>query len=178
MYDGSGDKGHPVVQEPTRKTRYDHSHASRSKDPTYHHDDVSFFSGDSQVHRREENSRPRAMVWHTEYCSDAKEDYTKPYRPSEFAENSKFVPRIATAPFPINVKIPTNLGKYNGMSDPSDHLLRFVVVGGISGWTLLCWCHMFTLTLTRASREWFEKLPNGLIKSWEVLVAKFSQHFS
>ncbi|XP_076951464.1 uncharacterized protein LOC143624844 [Bidens hawaiensis] len=95
-----------------------------------------------------------------------------------FAEKSKFIVPIATAPFPFNVKIPTSLGKYNGMTDPSDHLLNFVAVGGVSGWTLPYWCHMFALTFTRAAREWFEKLPDGQITSWDDLVKKFSQHFS
>ncbi|XP_076933460.1 uncharacterized protein LOC143599374 [Bidens hawaiensis] len=37
---------------------------------------------------------------------------------------------------------------------------------------------MFTLTLTGAARELFEKLPDGQISSWDDLVAKFSLHFS
>ncbi|XP_076929046.1 uncharacterized protein LOC143593240 [Bidens hawaiensis] len=64
------------------------------------------------------------------------------------------------------------------MTNPSDHLLRFVAVGGNSGWTLPYWCHMFALTFTGAAREWFEKFPAGQIKSWNDFIAKFSQHFS
>ncbi|XP_076881869.1 uncharacterized protein LOC143530129 [Bidens hawaiensis] len=64
------------------------------------------------------------------------------------------------------------------MTDPSDHLQNFVAVGGVSGWTLPYWCHMFALTLTGAAREWFEKLPDGQISSWDDLVKKFSQQFS
>ncbi|XP_076960154.1 uncharacterized protein LOC143636451 [Bidens hawaiensis] len=64
------------------------------------------------------------------------------------------------------------------MTDPSDHLLNFVAVEGVSGWTLPYWCHMFALTFTGATREWFEKLPDGQIKSWDDFVANFSQHFS
>ncbi|XP_076934300.1 uncharacterized protein LOC143600515 [Bidens hawaiensis] len=63
------------------------------------------------------------------------------------------------------------------MSDPSDHLLNFVAVGGVSGWALPYWFHMLALTLTRAAREWFKKLPDGQIKSWDDLVVMFSQHF-
>ncbi|XP_076905563.1 uncharacterized protein LOC143561330 [Bidens hawaiensis] len=75
--------------------------------------------------------------------------------------------RIATSPFHVN-----------GITDPSDHLLNFAAVGGVSGWTLPYWCHMFSLILTGAARGWFEKLPDGQIKNWDDLVAKFSQHFS
>ncbi|XP_076955093.1 uncharacterized protein LOC143629806 [Bidens hawaiensis] len=64
------------------------------------------------------------------------------------------------------------------MTDPSDHLQNFVAVGGVSGWTLPYCCHMFALTLTGATREWFEKLPDGQISSWDDLVKKFSQQFS
>ncbi|XP_076911075.1 uncharacterized protein LOC143568928 [Bidens hawaiensis] len=56
--------------------------------------------------------------------------------------------------------------------------MNFVAVGGVSGWTLPYWCHMFALTFTGAAHEWFEKLPDGQIKSWDDFVAKFSQHFS
>ncbi|XP_076938907.1 uncharacterized protein LOC143607288 [Bidens hawaiensis] len=101
-----------------------------------------------------------------------------PTTPRLLSKKSKFIPRIATAPFPMNVKIPSKLQKYNGMTDPSDHLLNFTAVGGASGWTLPYLCHMFALTLTGAARKWFEKLPDGHTKSWDDLVAKFSQHFS
>ncbi|XP_076906081.1 uncharacterized protein LOC143562042 [Bidens hawaiensis] len=62
--------------------------------------------------------------------------------------------------------------------DPSDHLLNFVAVGGVRGWTLPYWFHMYALTLTRAAREWFEKLPDGQITNWDDLVKNFSQHFN
>ncbi|XP_076901927.1 uncharacterized protein LOC143556513 [Bidens hawaiensis] len=96
-------------------------------------------------------------VCHTQYHSYGEEDFTKPYRPAAIDEKSKFIARIATAPFPVNAKILTSVGKYNGMTDPSDHLQNFVAVGGVNGWTLPYWCHMFALTLTGATREWFKK---------------------
>ncbi|XP_076920428.1 uncharacterized protein LOC143581551 [Bidens hawaiensis] len=64
------------------------------------------------------------------------------------------------------------------MTDPSDHLLRFEAVGGVSGWTLPYWCHMFALTFTGVAREWFKKLPCGQIKGWKDFIEKFSQHFN
>ncbi|XP_076944050.1 uncharacterized protein LOC143614521 [Bidens hawaiensis] len=64
------------------------------------------------------------------------------------------------------------------MTDLSDHLQNFAAVSGVSGWTLPYWCHMFALTLRGAAREWFEKLPDGQITSWDDLVKKFSQQFS
>ncbi|XP_076959022.1 uncharacterized protein LOC143634972 [Bidens hawaiensis] len=145
---------------------------------TYRPGDISYYSGDSRLHVREGTSCPRAVVHKAGYHSDAEKDFTKPYRPAAFAENSKFISRIATALFPVNAKIPMSVGKYSGMTDPSDHLLNFVAVGGVSGWTLPYLCHMFALTFTETAREWFEKLPDGQIKNWDDFVAKFSQHFS
>ncbi|XP_076948962.1 uncharacterized protein LOC143621419 [Bidens hawaiensis] len=127
---------------------------------------------------RARSSRPRDVIRHIEYHRDAEKDFIKPYRSVAFAEKSKFIASIVTTPFPVNAKIPTTVGRYNGMTDPSDHLQNFVAVGGVSGWTLPYWCHMFALTLTGAAREWFEKLPDGQISSWDDLVKKFSQQFS
>ncbi|XP_076913284.1 uncharacterized protein LOC143571840 [Bidens hawaiensis] len=149
-----------------------------SYNPSYRPGDISYYTGDSRLHLHEETSHPQEVVRQAGYHSDAEEDFSKPYRPAAFAEKSKFIAKIATAPFSVNAKIPTSVGKYDGMIDPSDHLLNFVAVGGFSGWTLPYWCHMFALTLTGAAREWFEKLPDGQIKSWDDFVAKFSQHFS
>ncbi|XP_076924078.1 uncharacterized protein LOC143586404 [Bidens hawaiensis] len=140
--------------------------------------DGSFYSGDSRLPSYGGTSYRRPVVRHAEYHSNSGYDFSKPYRPESFAEKSKFISSIATAPFPINAKIPTYVGTYNGMTDPSDHLLRFEAVGGVSGWTLPYWCPVFALTFTGAAREWFEKLPCGKITSWKDFVAKFSQHFS
>ncbi|XP_076959037.1 uncharacterized protein LOC143634992 [Bidens hawaiensis] len=146
-------------------------------DSTYH-PDGSYYSGDSRLPSYGGASHPRPVVRHAEYYSSTEHDFLKPYCPESFAEKSKFIPAIATAPFPINAKIPTSVGAYSEMTDPSDHLLRFEAVGGVSGWTIPYWCHMFALTFTGAAREWFEKLPCGKIRSWKDFVAKFSQHFS
>ncbi|XP_076925516.1 uncharacterized protein LOC143588387 [Bidens hawaiensis] len=112
-------------------------------DSTYHPGDYSFYIGDSRMSLKARSSRLHDVVRHTVYHSDAEEDFTKPYRPAAFAEKSKFIASIATTPFPVNAKIPTTVGRYNG-----------------------------------AAREWFEKLPDGQISSWEDLVKKFSQQFS
>ncbi|XP_076900035.1 uncharacterized protein LOC143554062 [Bidens hawaiensis] len=114
-----------------------------SYDSTYQPDDYSMYTGDSRMSSRARNSRPQDVVRHTEYHSNAERDFTKPYRPAAFAEKSKFITSIARAPFPVNAKIHTSVGKYNG-----------------------------------AAREWFDKLPDGEISSWDDLVKKFSQQFS
>ncbi|XP_076937057.1 uncharacterized protein LOC143604478 [Bidens hawaiensis] len=113
-----------------------------SYDSTYQPGEYSMYTSDSRMNSRARSSRPQDIVRHTEYHSNAERDFTKPYRPAAFAEKSKFISSIATAPFPVNAIIPTSVGKYNG-----------------------------------ATREWFEKLPDGQVSSWDDLVKKFSQQF-
>ncbi|XP_076943463.1 uncharacterized protein LOC143613710 [Bidens hawaiensis] len=98
------------------------------------------YTGDGRMSSQAKRSRPHDIVRHTEYHSNAERDFTKPYRPTAFAKKSKFIAVIAIAPFPVNAKIPTSVGK--------------------------------------GSKEWFEKLPDGEISSWDDLVKKFSQQFS
>ncbi|XP_076918591.1 uncharacterized protein LOC143579068 [Bidens hawaiensis] len=64
------------------------------------------------------------------------------------------------------------------MTDSSDHLQSFISAVGVAEWTLPVWCHMFALTLHGAASEWFKRLPEGQITSFEDLVAKLSLHFS
>ncbi|XP_076906621.1 uncharacterized protein LOC143562801 [Bidens hawaiensis] len=108
-------------------------------DSSYNLEGYSTYTGDSRMSSLARSSRLHDVVRHTEYHSNAERDFTKPYRPAAFAEKSKFIASIATAPFPVNAKIPTSVG---------------------------------------AAREWFEKLPDGEVSSWDDLEKKISQHFS
>ena len=84
---------------------------------------------------------------------------------------------IALAPLE-RAKLPSNVGKYNGLTDPDDHLRLFTGAGLIGGWTLPMWCHLFVQTLTGAARLWFDNLPTGKLTSWNDLKEKFLVHFS
>ncbi|XP_022015045.1 uncharacterized protein LOC110914550 [Helianthus annuus] len=84
---------------------------------------------------------------------------------------------IALAPLE-KAKLPSNVGKFNGLTDPDDHLRVFTSVGLVGGWTLPLWCHLFVQTLTGPARIWFDNLPIGQIESWKDLREKFLTHFS
>ncbi|KAI3762776.1 hypothetical protein L1987_53217 [Smallanthus sonchifolius] len=71
-----------------------------------------------------------------------------------------------------------NHRKYDVLGDPDDHLNGFYTAGGVEGWTLPVWCHMFAQTLTGVARAWFDSLPVGEIDNLKDLISKFSQHFS
>jgi hypothetical protein len=44
------------------------------------------------------------------------------------------------------------VSKYEGASDPDDHLNAFIAAGGVEGWKLPVWCHMFVQTLVGPPR--------------------------
>ncbi|XP_022041366.1 uncharacterized protein LOC110943944 [Helianthus annuus] len=93
------------------------------------------------------------------------------------AENSKFIREIATAAID-KTKLPHNVGKYNGLTDPDDHLQVFNGAGATGGWNLPTWCHLFAQAFIGAARVWFDSLPAGMIKSWIDFRDKFLAHFS
>ncbi|KAD0423211.1 hypothetical protein E3N88_44289 [Mikania micrantha] len=96
-------------------------------------------------------------------------DYSRPYKPPELLMKSKFIAPIALAEFQRKLKMPTNVGKYDGLSDPEDHYNVFVSAGGVEQWTMPAWCHMFVQTLLGAARIWFDSLPAGIRYNLESL---------
>ncbi|KAL8196779.1 hypothetical protein R6Q57_024481 [Mikania cordata] len=79
-------------------------------------------------------------------------DYNRPYKPPELLTKSKFIAPVALAEFHRKLKMPTNVRKYDGLSDTEDHYNVFVSAGGVEQWTMPAWCHMFVQTLVAAAR--------------------------
>ncbi|XP_022007373.1 uncharacterized protein LOC110906570 [Helianthus annuus] len=164
----------PVTQPRRSGSR---AHASQREESTY--DDTSSYQRQHhEPHPRRRlqpnynKSRPRAV-----YNPEAEHNYDLVYRPAEVAENSKFILEIALAPLE-RAKLSSNVGKFNGLTDPDDHLRVFTSAGLVGGWTLPLWCHLFVQTLTGPARIWFDNLPTGQIESWKDLRQKFLTHFS
>ncbi|KAM0041393.1 hypothetical protein Hdeb2414_s0011g00365831 [Helianthus debilis subsp. tardiflorus] len=126
-------------------------------DPTYKGESTVF----SRLHPEHEAYKPSKRA---RYNPKAEHDYTLSYRPDDMAENSKFIREIATAAID-KTKLSHNVGKYNGLTDPDDHLQIFNGAGATGGWNLPIWCHLFTQTFVGAARVWFDSLPTGRIKS-------------
>ncbi|KAJ0547473.1 putative retrotransposon gag domain-containing protein [Helianthus annuus] len=139
-------------------------------DPTYKGESTVF----SRLHPEHEAYKPPKRAG---YNPKAEHDYTLSYRPNDMAENSKFIKAIATAAID-KTKLPHNVGKYNGLTDPDDHLQVFNGAGATGGWNLPTWCHLFAQTFIGAARVWFDSLPAGRIKSWIDFRDKFLAHFS
>ena len=106
------------------------------------------------------------------------DDLSLPYKPKRLTEKSKFSPRIALATLPAKSKLPNTVGKYDGLSDPDDHILAFTTAGRVGAWTLPAWCHLFAQTLTGAARAWFDSIPVKRIDDFQELEDMFLQHFS
>ncbi|XP_022013788.1 uncharacterized protein LOC110913248 [Helianthus annuus] len=139
------------------------------EDPTYKESTVF-----SRLHPEHASYKPAKRAG---YNPKAEHDYTLSYRPDDMAEDSKFIREIATAAID-KTKLPHNVGKYNGLTDPDDHLQVFKGAGATGGWNLPTWCHLFAQTFVGAARVWFDSLPAGKIKSWVDFREKFLAHFS
>ncbi|XP_035832998.1 uncharacterized protein LOC118481818 [Helianthus annuus] len=167
-----------------------HAHASQREESTYEGTEVYARSTSQHVqtgsHQRENHGRThRRQSVHDRlgsqpqavYNPEAEHNYDLVYRPAKAAENSKFILEIALAPLE-KAKLPSNIGKFNGLTDPDDHLRVFTSAGLVGGWTLPLWCHLFVQTLTGPAWIWFDNLPTGQIESWKDMREKFLTHFS
>ncbi|KAM0025424.1 putative retrotransposon gag domain-containing protein [Helianthus debilis subsp. tardiflorus] len=141
-------------------------------DPTWEDDEGS--SVFSRLPKNHEYYRPKQ---HVGYNEEAARDFRLAYRPAEAAEHSKFIPKIALASLSREKLLPT-VGKFNGLTDPDDHVRVFTSVGCMGGWTMPMWCHLFIQTFTGAARAWFDSLPPGKIESWVDFRTHFVNHFS
>ncbi|KAJ0942374.1 putative retrotransposon gag domain-containing protein [Helianthus annuus] len=111
------------------------------------------------------------------YNPAVEHDFTLSYRLEGVAEKSKFIKEIAMVPLE-KTKLTHNVGKYNGLTDPDDHLQIFTSASVVGGWSLPVWCHPFIQTFVGTARTWFDSLPAGRIKSWMDFQEKFLSHFS
>jgi hypothetical protein len=90
---------------------------------------------------------------------EREDELSKPYRPDAFIAKSNFTSRIAQAVSPKKVRMPSTVSKYEGTSDPDDHLNAFITAGGVDGWTLPVWCHISNFgrtsqVMVRQSSDW------------------------
>ncbi|XP_021990890.1 uncharacterized protein LOC110887618 [Helianthus annuus] len=105
-------------------------------------------------------------------------DLTKPYHPVSMTAKSKFSARITHAMLPPKLKMPTTVKKYDGTTDPDDHMFDFDGAACVEQWPMPAWCFMFAQTLTGAARVWFDALNEGEINDFEEFQRLFLQNFS
>lgn len=67
--------------------------------------------------------------------------------------------------------------KYAGRTDPLVHIERFNDITGVQGLTPTQKCRVFPLTLERRAREWYQKVLQRNIKSFEQMCQEFAEQF-
>ncbi|XP_021985756.1 uncharacterized protein LOC110881939 [Helianthus annuus] len=105
-------------------------------------------------------------------------ELTKPYHPVLMMAKSKFSARIVHAKLPPKLKMPSTVKKYDGTTDPDDHMFEFDGAARVKQWLMSAWCFMFAYTLTGATLVWFDALNKGEINDFEELRRLFLQNFS
>ncbi|KZV58620.1 hypothetical protein F511_43695 [Dorcoceras hygrometricum] len=83
-----------------------------------------------------------------------------------------FSAEVLAAKLPQHFKFP-DVGEYDGMGDPEEHLSRFENFALLYQYDDPIKCRVFLTTLVRYAQQWFNRLPTGSIKSFK----DFSQVF-
>ncbi|XP_042465633.1 uncharacterized protein LOC122048094 [Zingiber officinale] len=68
--------------------------------------------------------------------------------------------------------------EYNGMTDPDDHLAKFVNTTTFHQYTDGVKYLVFLMTLSGSAQRWFKRLPNGSIHSFKDFRAAFLHQFA
>ncbi|GFZ12862.1 hypothetical protein Acr_23g0012470 [Actinidia rufa] len=88
-----------------------------------------------------------------------------------------FTERILRARISSKFKLPTQLGIYEGKTDPMDHLDSYKSLMSLQGCSDEVMCKAFSATLKGPARSWFRKLSLGTIDSFGDLSRLFVANF-
>ncbi|GFY98634.1 hypothetical protein Acr_13g0000350 [Actinidia rufa] len=88
-----------------------------------------------------------------------------------------FTGRILRARISSKFKLPTQLGIYEGKTDPMDHLDSYKSLMSLQGCSDEVMCKAFSTTLKGLARSWFRKLSPGTIDSFGDLSRLFVTNF-
>ncbi|GFY92808.1 hypothetical protein Acr_08g0012040 [Actinidia rufa] len=88
-----------------------------------------------------------------------------------------FTERILRARISSKFKLPTQLGIYEGKTDPMDHLDSYKSLMSLQGCSDEVMCKAFSATLKGPARSWFRKLSPGTIDSFGDLSRLFIANF-
>ncbi|GFY84576.1 hypothetical protein Acr_03g0013500 [Actinidia rufa] len=88
-----------------------------------------------------------------------------------------FTGRVLRARISLKFKLPTQLGIYEGKTDPMDHLDSYKSLMLLQGCSDEVMCKAFSDTLKGPTRSWFRKLSPGTIDSFGNLSRLFVANF-
>ncbi|GAU25009.1 hypothetical protein TSUD_154830 [Trifolium subterraneum] len=86
--------------------------------------------------------------------------------------------RIMDIPLPRGLEKPPTLDKYDGTTDPDEHIQSVETALDYRNLRGSIKCKLFPLSLIRGASTWWRNLPPGLIDSWEELCRMFTAHFT
>ncbi|GAU23378.1 hypothetical protein TSUD_334260 [Trifolium subterraneum] len=86
--------------------------------------------------------------------------------------------RIMDIPLPRGLEKPPTLDKYDGTTDPDEHVQSVETAIDYRNLRGSIKCKLFPLSLTRGASTWWRNLPPGSIDSWEELCRMFTAHFT
>ncbi|GAU10587.1 hypothetical protein TSUD_419620, partial [Trifolium subterraneum] len=86
--------------------------------------------------------------------------------------------RIMDIPLPRGLEKPPTLDKYDGTTDPDEHVQSVETALDYKNLRGSIKCKLFPLSLVRGASTWWRNLPPGSIDSWEELCRMFTAHFT
>ncbi|GAU27038.1 hypothetical protein TSUD_314000 [Trifolium subterraneum] len=86
--------------------------------------------------------------------------------------------RIMGIPLPRGLEKPPTLDKYDGTTDPDEHVQSVETALDYRNLRGSIKCKLFPLSLVRGASTWWRNLPPGSIDSWEELCRTFTAHFT
>ncbi|GAU19888.1 hypothetical protein TSUD_171140 [Trifolium subterraneum] len=86
--------------------------------------------------------------------------------------------RIMDIPLPRGLEKPPTLDKYDGTTDPDEHVQSVETALDYRNLRGSIKCKLFPLSLSRGASTWWRNLPPGSIDSWEELCRMFTAHFT
>ncbi|GAU40178.1 hypothetical protein TSUD_292830 [Trifolium subterraneum] len=86
--------------------------------------------------------------------------------------------RIMDIPLPRGLEKPPTLDKYDGTTDPDEHVQSVETALDYMNLRGSIKCKLFPLSLVRGASTWWRNLPPGSIDSWEELCRTFTAHFT
>ncbi|XP_057981170.1 uncharacterized protein LOC131166600 [Malania oleifera] len=107
-----------------------------------------------------------------------KEGKTNPFYGEASLRSSKssFTKEVIEVPLLSKFKMPT-FERYEGLSDPIDHLDIFRVLMQLQGAPDAIMCRVFVATLKGSARNWYQTLRPGSIGSFLEMEQLFTNHF-
>ncbi|KAK4406538.1 hypothetical protein Sango_0660300 [Sesamum angolense] len=88
-----------------------------------------------------------------------------------------FTEGVIVDELPVNCHTPA-IAKYDGTTDPQEHLSRFENAALLHRYTGGITCLVFVTTFARAAQQWFNQLPPAMIGSFQEFRSLFLHQFA